>query len=538
MNSIITKLLSKEYYTNLSSGIFTFLSIVFLRTFLENFSSPEPSLFFTSPYGIFLNYTLFYFGLFMTIAIILNFFTNLSIKKILSIMLLFFPIICLPPIVDLALTNGAGYCMAYIGQDIQSLIISFLTFIGKLPYLCGITIGIRIEIILILIAIFSIIKNTTRNNSIAIFGTLTAYAGIFFHLSLPSFLFILAANSDSSSILTFFDEIIKESWLKNNFLSQGYNQNSSLLHEKEISILMGSISWLLMVIQFFIIFYLLDKKKYIAWSKNLRWERIVYYISIGTTGLFFALKSNQEIHATNIVNIIFIFIFILLIALSFWLAVAINDIEDTTIDTISNTERPLIRKTLSINDMQIISIALAILIIFGAALLNYQVLILFILFQGTYYIYSCPPLRLKRHFLMSSPLIALNALFIMMSGFFLLSPDQYFLTFPQKTTLLIILFFSLIANVKDIKDFAGDTIGNIKTIPVVFGLKNGKIIIGLLLIIACIIVPIAKRNISLLHISILFGIFSYYLINRKNYKESYLFYLFYLYSIYLLIFFW
>ena len=224
-------------------------------------------------------------------------------------------------------------------------------------------------------------------------------------------------------------------------------------------------------------------------------------------------------------------IFFTLIALSFWLAVIINDIEDVAIDKISNPNRPLVTQAMSVEEFKNIGIVLLFLILMGAPLLNYPVFIFFLLFQFMYYIYSRKPFYLKRWFFVASPLLAFNALLMAMAGFFLISADQKILSFPAETIWFILIGFSIVTNIKDLKDTEGDRVADIKTIPVIFGQEKAKKIIAIATIIFILAFSFYEQSSYLFLFSLLVSSMFYFLMSRKTYREVDIFFLFFLYFI-------
>jgi 4-hydroxybenzoate polyprenyltransferase len=146
-----------------------------------------------------------------------------------------------------------------------------------------------------------------------------------------------------------------------------------------------------------------------------------------------------------------------------------------------------------------------------------------------YYIYSKKPLYLKRWFFLASPLLAFNALLIAMAGFFLISANQKILAFPIETIWFMLIGFSIVTNLKDIKDIEGDRAAGIKTLPVIFGQEKAKKIITIAAIIFILIFAVYKQNSYLIFSSVIISALFYLITSRKIFKETYIFGLFFLY---------
>jgi hypothetical protein len=163
-----------------------FIAIIFIRFFLETFSSPS-SFFPAAPdIATMVHYFLFFLGVFFSLAFVLGLFVG-SIKKITKLLLFGFPIIWLAPIIDLFLSHGGGYAMAYMFPTSTSFPYGFLTMSG-LSIFGGLTPGIRIEVFAILVGIFFYLLTKTKFFLKAIAGTILSYGIVFAWLSVPAIL--------------------------------------------------------------------------------------------------------------------------------------------------------------------------------------------------------------------------------------------------------------------------------------------------------------------------------------------------------------
>jgi 4-hydroxybenzoate polyprenyltransferase len=216
---------------------------------------------------------------------------------------------------------------------------------------------------------------------------------------------------------------------------------------------------------------------FIAVLKNIRLFRIVHYSFLIALGMIIALEIKGAGFDSALVLKL---VFTLLGFGSAWLfAVFLNDIFDYDIDKISNTERPLVSGTLSIRDCKFIAAAFLVLTGFFGVLSGYHVFVFLILFTLLYgFIYSAPPFRLRKFFLIPNIIIGLCSLAAIMAGFAIVFGDQTLIVFPRTLALAFLGVFVLASNLKDLKDYEGDKAAGIKTIPSVFGLKYGRRIIG------------------------------------------------------------
>jgi 4-hydroxybenzoate polyprenyltransferase len=529
MSNLITNFFKANEKTpiTLFNIFFSIISIVFVRTFLENFSSPYSSGYIFPPEILFIHFIYFYFSIIFSVILLLYFFTKTNFPELFSLSIKISPIVLFPPLFDLAM--GEGWHIAYLFAGPKELFIDFLTFFGPITKI-GTTPGMRIEVVFIIIASYLFIFYKTSSKFKSVIGAFSVYVLFFVYLTFPSFFMPFYEGVFSNSFL-FVTNLYSGSLLElqQTFTGIANTQDYISTLEQAFTIFMSRIFWILIFLQLFAILFFYKKNITLAWLKNARWERIGYYCAIGFIGMLISLLTNNSSFPRSFTDILGIIIFFMLIAINFWLAVIINDFADIKIDTVSNTQRPLITKTIPEKEFLLIGIFLAIFLISGAVLLNYFALFLLLLFQFIYFIYSSHPLYLKKFFITSSFALGLNALIIAMAGFFLISPDQHLSLFPTKFIWLFFIGFSLLSNIKDIKDYAGDKLENIYTLPVLLGQKNSKLLISLSCALFVIIFPLFLNNTFLFLISFIPASLLIYLLNKKEYQETKVFLLFFFY---------
>ncbi len=210
-------------------------------------------------------------------------------------------------------------------------------------------------------------------------------------------------------------------------------------------------------------------------------------------------------------------------------AMGVNDIADIDIDKISNSGRPLVRGELSVDDVKNANLIFLIWALVGGFLAGYYAMFMVVVALALSHIYSAPPLRIRRFPLLSTFLMSLAFLAVVLAGFYTLSGDKSIGAFPVRYLILIVVGTTLGNNVKDMKDIEGDRAAGIKTIPVLFGEKNGKRVIGTLLALAFLLVPLILGLSGLVVPSFIAALLAYCFVNRKNYREWPVFVLYFLY---------
>ncbi len=108
-----------------------------------------------------------------------------------------------------------------------------------------------------------------------------------------------------------------------------------------------------------------------------------------------------------------------------------------------------------------------------------------------YFLYSMPPLQLKRVTFFSKLLISLNSLILVLLGQLFHSGD-----FGLPLNIIIFFFVCVTAtlNFIDLKDYEGDKNAGIKTLPVALGLDRSKKVIGLFFFISYMTAGLAFSN--------------------------------------------
>lgn len=506
--------------------------IIFIRLFLENLSSPASSGFLTSGLVAMSHFLLFFWCLMITIILILHLYSKESIVKITRLAVFGLIVIWIPPIVDLLIYAGRGSQLAYImTKSAWALVALFFLYFGPLTH-SGISIGLRTEILLILVVIFWYLLNKTRSYSRASYGTLISYLAIYIWLSFPSVIMLIfglvGSVNNYDSVNGFLTDNIQSSIIAKNIYNNSFTMSSNRANE---IFAVAAVNDLMMIAIFLLAFFWLfiyDKKKLIATFKNSRFSRIGHYFIFIIIGLILAGKANVYINWTYWISLIVLF----LSFYSAWMfAVGTNDIEDIEIDKISNPGRPLIKNNVDIVETKNMNVFFLAYSLLGAALIGEYILLFIIVYTFAYYIYSAKPLKLKRIPIISTFLISIATLCATMAGFFFNSSATNFSDFPFKYAVLILVGITLGATVKDLKDIEGDGANGIRTLPVL--LKNSPLryLFAFLWAFAFFSLPFLIFK-NLLHIIPIapFALTALYII-RYKFQESYIFALYFLFML-------
>lgn len=453
-----------------------------LRNFIELFFSDYDELFFLGNFFIaVVHYNFFYISLACSLIIFFTLISKEKVEKVSKIILTFFFIVVFPPIFDLIVSGGKGYNIGYI---MKNFLWQFLTFFSSFDT-SGVTIGIRIEIALVLLGSF--IYFLSRRESIikSLFFTTITYCLLFVYLALPFFL---------------------ELFLKIFGLTFKYS-----------ALLLSEFFVFLLFFQAIILFYLYNKKYFISIINDIKPLRLIYFELMFLLGV--AILTKNYVVTFTAISFFNIFLMVFAIAFAWLFCIIVNDIEDYDTDRINNRSNSIISNTIPKKEHNYIGIILLTLAFLFSAIVSFKAFFLIFLFVGNYFMYSLPPLKLKRITFFSKMIIGLNSLILILAGYTLFGNSMN--AFPGSVIIFTLIFFSAAANFIDIKDYQGDKQTGIKTLPVILGLKQSKILIGILMAISYIAAyTIFFQNTWLLIPLILLGILQFYLINKTHYNET------------------
>jgi len=511
---------------NLLQWLAGFCGIIFVRFFLESLSSPTTSGFIASDPPTLLHYALFYGAATLAIMFVLRVFSGGKLNAP-FLALAGLSLIWLAPLLDLILSRGAGRQMAYLVDGPRGLFANLFRYFGPLTT-PGITSGMRIEIAVILAVVGGVVWLGTRRFWRSAGAVAATYILLFAFVALPGIVYATLgapygpARLDS---IRYFQDLSQTPSLIANILHGTLAFGTKLrLIELGFDAIFGRILYLLLFALVLFWFFVAERKKLVAVLKNCRPERVLFYWSFLVFGL--ASAPAQSISWPDWLGILCLF----LAWFSAWMfAVHSNDIEDTAIDAVSNPGRPITAGALSSKEMRGSGYAWLFSALIGAFLAGYYPFYMVLVYTAAYYIYSVPPLRLKRIPFLSSFLISLAVLSTVLAGFFFASYEKRLDAFPIFWTVGIILIFSLAVNIRDLKDVEGDRKEGIGTLPVLLG-RTGERLTGIFLAVSFILVPVFLKLPVLFLVAAPAATAAYLLAARKPYHEKYIFILYFAFA--------
>lgn len=485
----------------------TFTAIIVIRIFIENwlgnFSHRDLQFLFNE----FTHTFLFFLFSYIIFLILLRFFAKTNLRVTSNILLWGFLIILTPPLFDNIISQGTGFWSFYIFDSISGLLLRFFTFFGDNPTM-GITYGVRIEVALSLFLFFSYILFKTHNFLRALTGSFIGYVAFFILGTFPSWITFVILSWTKG----FFQ--IHSTDIASIFLSPEAILSSpprSLLNT--LNIKMSIVYAFILSISLPLLGFLFFKKTALSLFANVRLPQLLYHGNLvwlgGGLALIFSPQTITRLTFFNTLSFL-----LLVIASSYaWLATIIpNDIFDLPIDTISNSKRPLVKKTLSIQSYKALGWTL-----FGTSLLlvtlSYPYLLfLFGIYHSLAWIYNSPPFRIKRFPFIATFVSALASLLMLFSGYIAIDSSQTLKHLPLEIIFFLLLAYTISLPIKDFKDKLSDKKAHIWTIPVLLGEKKSRFFIGTGIFFSFIFSIIVFNIYSLAPWALLFGSLSFWII--------------------------
>ncbi len=194
-----------------------------------------------------------------------------------------------------------------------------------------------------------------------------------------------------------------------------------------------------------------------------------------------------------------------------------NNLYDINIDKISNPDRPLANGSIDVSLYEKLTYCMMGLALFYAVEASGHVLLVIATIISSYYLYSVPPVRLKRVPVLSKVVIGLNSFALAIIGYLLVNGS--FEYFPAALGWVYFVGFTLAANFIDLKDIQGDKAEGINTLPVMMGERVAKLILGLVFFLVSVSFYFALQTTLPLFLFAGVGALYFYLINKKQYHD-------------------
>ncbi|MFH0826952.1 MAG: UbiA family prenyltransferase [Candidatus Omnitrophota bacterium] len=497
----------EELPMSLGLWLATALSIIYLRDSLECIVSvgvfPVADLFHL------LHVPIFFISLLLAIILILHFFSKEEITKVSKISLIFFTVILLPVTIDFIISRFVKREIVY-QYIMENMGIDFIHFFNPFFRIPEIPYSLRIEIAIVTLWSFLYIFLKRNKIFLSLLGAFIVFCLCFFHIAIPNFLingFIFLMKNLIFLFRSFFLQLLGGSL-------KGMVDERIVVTTELLFTLFLLIVW----------YWRYDANKSRALFRNLRITRLLHYSALVLMGtvLFFYDTPERDLFVLIKIGGMLCALFF-----AFQFSVIINDIFDVGCDSLSNKDRPLITGVFRKEDyLKVGWVYLALALLFAIWVSDFCFIIT-VVFLALYFIYSAPPLQLKRFYPVNVIIIGLQALLAFLLGQVSLAPDQAPLPFYPSVSWLIFIIFVLGSHIKDLKDSEGDRSCNVMTLLTMLGEKKARHVTAGLVLLSYLLTPFIFSplfsNTFIFLFALLFGVANYFYIRRKDSQENVIF---------------
>lgn len=473
----------------------TFFFATILRDFIEAFSQPVN--YFTRPATTFLypliHFTLSYFMLALMLIWLFSYLYKVSVSNIARVVLPGFTVLLIAPLTDFIVTGGHGAFIGYMTPD-TNLLLGYLSYFNYGS--TQITIGIKVEIMLVLTIAFIYCKIKGQSVFKGLIAIWLCYSIIFLWLALPCF------------IIYFLD-----------FIGFSFKYSSLLL-----------IRFYLLGI--FVIgmplLYAANPNIFNLLVRNCQFLRIMHFELMLILGAIISLTQYQlPIYAQLLQNQdIIINLILCLISIFFarLFSIAMNDIADFLhkkpfIPQESKDDKQVcfIKENISLYQYQVLAYSSVFISLFYASMVHTYAFFFITVTIASSYISSMPPLQFMRVPILSKLVISLNSIALVILGYILV--NRTIKNFPNGLFLIYFIGGTIAASFIDIKNIHRDKAAGVKTLPTMLSKRHATVLIGIAFwatyLSFIFLYPIFNL---LLFLSIAGGI-QFYIINHTVYRE-------------------
>lgn len=422
-----------------------------------------------------------------------------DLKKAANVLLFGFLIILTPPIIDTWVFQGAHFWSFYEFDGLKGLFIRFFTLFGDTPDI-GITYGVRVEVVLVTLALglYAFLKSGRLGKSLL--AALLTYTTLFILGTFPSWITLFVLTFQKGFLAVTSNDVAALFLAPEPILGRDLSDFRSVLNFK-MSLVYAFLASLL---GSFLLFRQAPAY-FMALLRNARLPQLIYHAGLLILGILLAVYFSNGHFEFEFFH--FLGILVLLIAVeSAWLAsVVVNDIYDTKIDALTNPHRPLIERTIPTELYPVFGALFFIVSIVFSGIVSFSALLMLLAYQAIAWLYSAPPLRLKKYPFLATFLAAFAGILVLVSGFVSLSETHDLSALPVSLLSYLFIAYFLALPIKDFKDIRGDRSDQVYTIPVLLGAELGKQVIGTLTFLLFVFSPFVLHVRSLFFPALLFG---------------------------------
>jgi tetratricopeptide (TPR) repeat protein len=443
-------------------AVLTFSVIVFARAFLEGIFERGHTIGLhpvteVSIYNVFLHFPVYYLFVLIASVLFLHFITRERIDKVGKILLAFFPIILIPPLVDLFATPGKGDALFYFMEIKDFGRALYGTFVPTMV-LRGVSLGIRIEVFIgcMLAAIYCGVK--VRKWIVAPAAFLGIYIILVISGAIPvlSARFISLFHASGASPYEF-----------------AYRSGGMIPTETQRVTLITLLPLLVLAP---LALYRWSPRIFRAAFRTARSYLSVHFLVMTMTGFVLAYVLSRGT-GIPLIGHPLDYVAMCSVLITVFLAYQAMIHFEQAIEA-PNGARTLIAVTLLGSSFMI------------AFSISYVSLLILIGFCLVFFFYLAPPFRVKRIFPVSTLFLSFASLVAVVLGFSLFTGEKAAFLFSPRISLLIIVLFTLTFSLKDLPTIAQDRKLKLLTLPIMIGEERGRWVTALLTAVGFLSVPL------------------------------------------------
>lgn len=498
----------------LASFLVAFLALILARLTVENTLGlfQEQSFFFF--YFEFTHTFLFFLCSFFIMLPIVRYAGAESLRKATNTLLFGFLIILTPPIIDRLIMGSGNYWSFYEFDGLVGLFWRFFTLFGDTPDI-GITYGVRIEVVLVTIALFlyAYLKSRLLRKSLLV--ALFSYTALFILGTFPSWITLAILAFDKGLLAVGSNDVAALFLSPERVLGRNLTDFRSVLNFK-----------MSLFYAFFINFLSLSlifqqyPAYFFAFLKNIRIPQIIYHGGLLFLGIMLASYFSQSPLEFSFFHVLGVIVLLIAVECAWLASVIVNDLYDTNIDVITNPSRPLIQNSIPRELYSIFGVVLFCASLLFAGIVSFSALLILLAYQALAWLYSAPPLRLKKYPGIATLMAAAAGIMVLIAGYVALTPTHSLAGLPLPILSYLFVAYLLSIPIKDFKDIAGDRKDHIYTLPVLLGETLAKQIISSLTLLLFTLSPLILHMRSLFLPALFCGALAFFSIQKGTSDET------------------
>lgn len=457
---------------------------------------------------------LFFLCSFLTLIPVVRFAGAKTISSAANFLLFGFLLIVTPPIFDRLIFGKESYWSFYEFDGLLGLVQRFFTLFGDSPDI-GITYGVRIEVVLVTIALgfYTYLKSERIGKALIV--SLLTYTVLFVFGTFPSWVALLVFSFEKSLLAVTSADVAAL------FLTPGHVLGRELTDFRTVLSTKGTLVYIAVSVTLVNILLFRQYPHYFfALIKNARLPQLLYHAGLLFLGMILAVSFTDGQFKLSFFYILGA-LALLMGTWSAWIAsVIVNDLYDTKIDAITNPNRPLIQNTIPRELYCTFGALFFFASLLFAGAVNFSAAMLLFIYQALAWLYSAPPLRLKQYPGLATLIAAFAGILVLIAGFVTIAPAHDIKALPLSILAYLFVAYFLVLPIKDFKDIAGDKKDGVYTIPVLLGASLGKQVIGSFLFLLFAMSPQILHMKSLLLPALIFGTLAFFTLQKGTDNET------------------